>query len=86
MAEREWRNDLMGKVSIEDLRARHARMQAGREHYEWKSENTEGRLRLHEVWRHEYLRQPYLLGTGDEHLAARFRDIFINQTELGART
>ena len=73
----------MGKVSIEDLRARYARMQAGREHYEWKSENTEGRLRLHEVWRHEYLRQPYLLGTADEHLAARFRDIFINQTELG---
>jgi hypothetical protein len=73
----------MGKVSIEDLRARYARMQASREHYEWKSENTEGRLRLHEVWRYEYLRQPYLLGTADENLAARFRHIFINLTELG---
>lgn len=27
----------MGKVSIEDLRARYARMQAVREHYEWKA-------------------------------------------------
>lgn len=73
----------VGKVAIEALRLRHAEMQSRRAHYEWKSENTNGRLRLHEVWRHEYLRQPYLLGTSDERLAARFRDIFVNQTELG---
>ncbi|MFN3780052.1 MAG: hypothetical protein ACT6R7_11010 [Brevundimonas aurantiaca] len=73
----------MAKVSIEALRLRHAGMQPRRAHYEWKSENTAGRLQLHEVWRHEYLREPYLLGTPDEHLADRFRDIFVNQTELG---
>lgn len=72
----------MAKVSLDALQQRHAEMQARREHYEWKSENTEGRLRRHEVWRHEYLRQPYLLGAADERLATRFRDIFINQTEL----
>ncbi|MDP3657629.1 MAG: hypothetical protein Q8R45_11760 [Brevundimonas sp.] len=73
----------MPKVSINDLRSRYAEMQTRRAHYEWKSENDEGRLKLHEVWRHEYLRDPYLLGATDERLAARFRDIFINQTELG---
>jgi|SynMetStandDraft_2_1070026.scaffolds.fasta_scaffold00018_11 hypothetical protein len=73
----------MAKVSIEALRIRHTEMQVRRAHYEWKSENTEGRLRRHEVWRHEYLRDPYLLGATDERLAARFRAIFVNQTELG---
>lgn len=73
----------MGKVPIEALRLRHAGMQPRRTHFEWKSENTAGRLQRHEVWRHEYLRQPYLLGTADEPLADRFRDIFVNQTELG---
>lgn len=80
----ETREGLVGKVAIEALRVRHEEMRARRAHYEWKSENTEGRLKLHEVWRHEYLRDPYLLGTTDERLAARFRDIFINQTELGS--
>lgn len=73
----------MPKVSIEALRSRYAAMQERRAHYEWKSENTEGKLQRHEVWRHEYLRDPYLLGATDERLAARFRDIFVNQTELG---
>lgn len=73
----------MAKVSTEDLRVRFDLMQPRRAHYEWQSENTAGRLKRHEVWRHEYLRDPYLLGTTDERLAARFRDIFVNQTELG---
>lgn len=74
----------MAKTSVEQLRERYAQMQERRAHFEWKSENTEGRLKRHEVWRHEYLRDPYLLGATDERLAARFRDIFINQTELGS--
>lgn len=73
----------MAKVSLDHLRVRFAEMQRRRAGYEWKSENAEGKLRRHEVWRHEYLRDPYLLGTTDERLAGRFRDIFINQTELG---
>lgn len=74
----------MAKVSIGELRSRFAEMQSRRAHYEWKSENSEGRLKRHEVWRHEYLRDPYLLGATDERLAARSQDIFINQTELGS--
>lgn len=74
----------MAKVSIEELRSRFAGMQPKRAHYEWKSENTEGRLKRYEVWRHEYLQDPYLLGATDERLAARSKDIFINQTELSS--
>lgn len=73
----------MAKVSTEDLRSRFARMQPRRIEYEWRSENTIERLKRHEVWRHEYLRDPYLLGATDERLAVRLRDVFINFTELG---
>lgn len=63
----------VGKVSLEALRLRHAEMETRRSYFEWKSDHTAGRLQLHEVWRHEYPRQPYLLGTPDERLADRFR-------------
>lgn len=59
-------------------------MDERRRHYEWKSENTSGRLARHEMWRHSYLAYPYLIGTPAERVAARFKDVFINQTELGS--
>lgn len=59
-------------------------MDERRRHYEWKSENTSGRLARHEVWRHSYLAYPYLIGAPAERVAARFKDVFINQTELGS--
>jgi len=73
----------MSEVTSDELQSRLALMEERRRHYEWKSENTEGRLRRHEVWRHSYLRNPYLIGAPDEQVGNRFRDIFINQTELG---
>lgn len=74
----------MSEVTPEELRSRLALMEERRRQYEWKSENTEGRLQRHEVWRHAYLSYPYLIGAPEERVAARFRDIFINQNELGS--
>lgn len=74
----------MSEVTPEELQSRLALMEERRKHFEWKSENTKGRLQRHEVWRHAYLAYPYLIGTPEERVAARFRDIFINQTELGS--
>lgn len=73
----------MAHVSIEQLRSRLAEIEARKAHYEWKSEHAEGKLARHEVWRHHYLSFPYLVGAPDDRIAKRFRDIFINQTELG---
>jgi hypothetical protein len=73
----------MNEVSVEEIRSRLALIEDRRKHYEWKSENTTGRLKRHEVWRHSYLAYPYLIGTPSERVAGRFKDIFINQTELG---
>ena len=73
----------MAQVGVEQLRSRLAQIEARKAHYEWKSEDAEGKLARHEVWRHNYLSFPYLIGAPDERLAARFRDVFINQTELG---
>lgn len=73
----------MTKVSLEQIRSRLAGMNIRKGHYEWKSEYAEGKLRRHEVWRHDYLSYPYLIGAPDERLAARFKDIYFNTTELG---
>jgi len=72
----------MNEVSVEQIRSRLAQMEDRRRHYERKSD-TPGRLVRHEVWRHQYLSHPYLIGAPGERVATRFRDIFINQTELG---
>lgn len=48
-----------------------------------EAEQNGGRLKRHEVWRKDYLSFPYLIGAPDDRIAKRFRDVFINQTELG---
>lgn len=73
----------MNEVSVDEIRSRLAQMDERRKYYEWKSENTTGRLVRHEVWRHSYLAHPYLIGAPADRVAARFKDVFINQTELG---
>lgn len=69
------------KVSLEQIRERYKAIETRRRHYEWKSEQP-GRLVLHEVWRHEYLARPYLLGAPEDRLAERFCNIFMNAMEL----
>lgn len=73
----------MTQVTVEQLRSRLAEFEERKAYYEWKSENAEGRLKRHEVWRHTYLSFPYLIGATDGRVAERFCDIFINQSELG---
>jgi hypothetical protein len=73
----------MAEVGVEQIRDRLAQHEARKAHYEWKSDHTEDKLVRHEVWRHDYLSYPYLIGAPDDRVAARFRNIFINQTELG---
>lgn len=73
----------MAEVTLDQLRSRLAGIDQRRAHYEWKSDHTAGRLMRHEVWRHDYLSFPYLVGAPDHRVEERFRDIFINTTELG---
>jgi hypothetical protein len=53
-----------------------------RRHFERMLAQQNGSLKRHETWRHEYAAFPYLIGAPDDRLASRFKDVFINQTEL----
>ena len=72
----------MAEVTIDQLKYRFEEFERRRKYYEWKSENTRDRLERHEVWRHTYDSFPYLIGAPDERVACRFKDVFINMTEL----
>ena len=69
-------------VSVELMRLRLRQMEMRRNEYERRARANEGRLPLSDRWRHEYVSGPYLLGCPDDRLALRFRDVFINQTDL----
>jgi hypothetical protein len=73
----------MPQVSVEQIRSRLAAIGARKAHYEQKSNTPPERLVRHEVWRHDYLSYPYLIGAPDDRVGKRFCDIFINTTELG---
>ncbi len=71
----------MPKVSVDQLRKRLALMDEQRSAYERQAAQANG-LRRHEVWRHQYLAYPYLLGASDEMVEERFKSIFMNNVEL----
>lgn len=73
----------MAKVSTDQIRSRLADIEARKAYYEQKSNTPPTRLVRHEVWRHDYLSYPYLIGAPDDRVAKRFCDIFMNTTELG---
>jgi len=75
----------MAFVSVEEIRSRLAQMNARRAYYEQKSQRPPERLVRHEVWRHTYLADPYLLGAPDDRIAKRFGDVMMNVTELDPR-
>lgn len=63
----------MGKVTVNQIRQRIEEIERKRQHYEWKSEQP-GRLARHEVWRHDYLARPYLIGAPNDQLLDAVRD------------
>ncbi len=71
----------MAFVSADQIRSRLAYMEGRRRRYEEKYQ-ANGGVRRHEMWRHEYLANPYGIGAPDDRLAERFLHIFVNQTEL----
>jgi hypothetical protein len=71
------------QVSREQIRSRLAAIDVRKAHFEQKSNTPPERLARHEVWRHDYLSYPYLIGVPDDRVGKRFRDIFMNVTELG---
>lgn len=73
----------MPQISVEQMRSRLAAIGARKAHFEQKSSVPPERLARHEVWRHDYLSYPYLIGAPDDRVAKRFCDIFMNVTELG---
>lgn len=72
----------MSKVSVDQIRQRFITINQRRQHFEWKADQP-NRLQRQEVWRHDYLARPYLIGTPDDRVAQRFRDIFLNVMEIG---
>lgn len=72
----------MTKVSVEQIRQRLVAINQRRQYFAWKS-GQPGRLARHEVWRHTYLEHPYLIGTPDDRVSERFRNIFLNVVEIG---
>jgi hypothetical protein len=73
----------MPQVSVEQIRSRLAAIGVRKAHYEQKSSTPPERLARHEVWRHDYLSYPYMIGAPDDRVGKRFCDIFMNTTELG---
>src|SRR5690606_36254490 len=71
----------MAKISVDQIRQRLQIINQRRQHYEWKSGQPE-RLARHEVWRHTYLANPYLIGAPDDRVGERFESIFLNVGEI----
>ncbi|MGO4665489.1 hypothetical protein [Bosea sp. 2RAB26] len=71
-------------VTLSQLRDRARVMEARRQHFEDMAVRQNGTLKRDDIWRHEYASFPYLLGAPDERLGSRFKDVFINQTELSS--
>lgn len=69
-------------VTPSQLKDRAQNMEARRHHFESMAARQNGALKRHEAWRHEYASFPYLIGAPDDRLGSRFKDVFINQTEL----
>jgi hypothetical protein len=70
-------------VSPEQIRERLRAMEQRRRFYEWQVQQP-GKLRRHEMWRHQYLAYPYLIGAPDSRVSERFKQVFINVMELGS--
>jgi hypothetical protein len=73
----------MANVSTNQIRLRLAEINERKAYYERKSNTAPERLVRHEVWRHDYLSFPYLIGAPDERVTKRFCDVFMNTSELG---
>jgi hypothetical protein len=69
-------------VKPNQLRNRATAIEARWHHFEELAARHDGKLKRHETWRHEYTSFPYLLGAPDDRLGSRFKDVFINFTEL----
>lgn len=69
-------------VTPNQLKERAQAMEARLHYFNNMAAKQNGILKRHETWRHEYASFPYLLGAPDDRLASRFKDVFINQTEL----
>lgn len=73
----------MAEIDVGQLRERLAVFEDWKARYEQKRDSAQGKLKRHEVWRHDYLSYPYLIGAPDDRVATRFCNIFINISELG---
>jgi hypothetical protein len=69
-------------VTSKQLKDRAAKMEARWYYYRDMADRQGGLLKRHEIWRQDYASNPYLLGAPDDRIGSRFKDIFINQTEL----
>jgi hypothetical protein len=70
-------------VTANELRSRLALIEARWHYFKQKSDGNGGMLPRHEIWRHAYVSDPYLIGAPAERLGQRFQAVFANVTELG---
>ena len=69
-------------VTQSQLKERAQIIEARRRYFEEKLARQNGSLTNQETWEYEYASFPYLLGAPEDRLGSRFKDVFINQTEL----
>jgi hypothetical protein len=73
-------------VTLGQLKDRAQTIEARMSHFEELLARQGGRLKTDANWRLEYAACPYLIGAPDDRLASRFKDVFINQTELNTES
>ncbi|MCS4493429.1 MAG: hypothetical protein G3W58_08655 [Pantoea ananatis] len=71
----------MTNVTLELLRGRLEKIAKNKRYYEYQA-TKHNRLALHETWRHSYLSHPYLVGAPDDRVDERFKNIFMNVSEI----
>lgn len=72
-------------VDADKIRDRLRMFEARARDYGGKLAADGGKYSLNDSWRHEYVANPCLIGAPDDRLAERFRQVFINATELSAQ-
>ena len=76
--------DFYMSVTPDQLEARARKMEARWRFFQDMAAKQNDTLKRHETWRQEYASFPYLLGAPDDRLSSRFKDVFVNQTELNS--
>ena len=74
----------MPGISAEEIRLKLKSFSELRDAIVAERDAASGQLPRHQWWRYHYYEFPYLIGSRSERVAERFRDVFINLSELSS--